>query len=38
MLKPEEIKKRIDESRKSQEWIDTRLGRLKKLDGPTRKG
>ena len=36
MLKPEEIKKRIDESRKSQEWIDTRLGRIKKLDGATR--
>ena len=36
MLKPEEIKKRIDESRKSQEWIDARLGRIKKLDGPTR--
>ncbi len=36
MLKPEEIKKRIDESRKSQEWIDARLGRIKKLDGATR--
>jgi hypothetical protein len=36
MLKPEEIKKRIDESRKSQEWIDARLGRIEKLSGATR--
>ena len=33
MLKPEEVKKRIDDSRKSQEWIDARVGRIKKLDG-----
>ena len=36
MLKPEEIKKRIDDSRKSQEWIDARLGRIKKLNEATR--
>ena len=36
MLKPEEIKKRIDESRKSEEWIDARLDRIKKLSGATR--
>jgi hypothetical protein len=36
MLKPEEIKKRIHDSRKSEEWIDARLGGIKKLNGATR--
>ena len=36
MPNPEEIKKRIDDSRKPQEWINALLGRLKKLDAETR--